>query len=292
MTQRALLVFNPHAGLHGRGCSPDALAAAMEGWGWSVEREPTDAGRTVARVRAAVARGCDPVVVAGGDGTLNLVINGLAESPATLGVIPCGSANDFARSIGLPMDPDAALAVVRAGATERLDLGWVNGRYFLNAASLGMSAEIAQGLSAARKRRWGRWAYLVEVVSRLHQRRTVPLKVCFEGQCETLETYQVTIANGCCFGGGFRVTSEASFDDGLLDVVLVEPGVRNLAKGVAAPGQSLLERIGSRNYRVERLSVVGAGREVLNIDGEVVVLRSPLNFKVVPRSLTVCTGRP
>lgn len=291
MTHRALLVFNPFAGLKGRGCSPQTIAAVMEGWGWTVERQPCASERTIPMVRAAVARGCDSVVVAGGDGTLNLVINGLAGSPATLGVVPCGSANDFARSIGLPLGIEAALDVIRRGETERLDLGWVNGRYFLNVASLGMGADIAQDLSPDRKRRWGRWAYLVEVASRVRQRRVVPLKVCLDDACEAIEAYQITIANGCCFGGGFRVTSEASFDDGLLDVVLVEPGVRNLAKGVAAPGQTLLERIGSRNFRTDHLSVSGSGRVLLSLDGESVRLRSPLMFKVVPRSLSVCTGR-
>lgn len=292
MKTHALLVYNPHAGLKGRGCSPAAIARAMEGWGWTVERQPCASERTILQVRRAIERGCDRVVVAGGDGTLHLVANGMAGTQAALGVIPCGSANDFARSIGLPLDVEAALEVVRAGHCERLDLGWVNGRYFLNVASLGMSAEIAQGISPERKRRWGRWAYLVEVAARMRQRRVVPLHVCMEEACEPVEAYQVTIANGCCFGGGFRVTREASFDDGLLDVVLVEPGVRNLAKGAATPGQTLLERIGSRNFRCEHVTVQGKGRLLLNLDGESHWLRSPLNFKVVPRSLTVCVGRP
>lgn len=292
MTHHVLLVYNPYAGLKGRGCSPGAIARAMEAWGWTVERQPCASERTISQVRRAIARGCDRVVVAGGDGTLNLVANGMAGSTASLGVIPCGSANDFARSVGLPLEVDAALEIIRHGYCERLDLGWVNGRYFLNVASLGMSAEVAQGISPERKRRWGRWAYLVEVAARVRQRRVVPLKVCLETTCETVEAYQVTIANGCCFGGGFRVTNEASFDDALLDVVLVEPGVRNLARGAATPGQTLLERIGSRNFRTEALTVSAAGRLLLNIDGESMRLRSPLTFKVVPSSLSVCVGRP
>lgn len=289
---RVLLVDNPHAGLKGRDCAPDALARAMEAWGWSVERLACQSERTIPLVRRAVAAGCERVVVAGGDGTLNLVANALAGTDVPLGVVPCGSANDFARSLALPLDVARALEVIRAGDAARMDLGRVNDRYFLNVASLGMSADIARAIAPERKRRWGRWAYLVEVASRLGRRRVVPLRVCMEAGCEVLEAYQVTIANGCCFGGGFRVSHAATFDDGLLDVVLVEPGVRNLARGAAAPGQTLLERIGSRSFRVDRLTVEGPGRLLVNVDGESVWLRSPLRFRVVPRSLTVCVARP
>ncbi len=292
MGRNALLVYNPHAGPMGRRCSAAAIARTMESWGWNVERHACASERTISFVRRAVQTGCERVVVAGGDGTLHLVVNGMAGSQATLGVIPCGSANDFARSIGLPLDVEAALEIVHGGYSERLDLGWVNGRYFLNVASLGLSAEVADGISRDRKRRWGRWAYAVEVVTRIGQRRVVPVTVCLATTCEQVEAYQVTIANGCCFGGGFRVTSEASFDDGLLDVVLIEPGVRNLARGAATPGQTLFERLGSRNFRTDRLGVVGKGRVLLNVDGETRWFRSPLNFKVVPRSLSVCVERP
>lgn len=292
MRPHALLIHNPRAGPKGRKCSHQAISDAMEGWGWIVERMPCTPHGMSARVQAAIARGCDPVVVAGGDGTLNLVINGMVGSRAALGVVPCGSANDFARSVGLPLEIEAALEVIHRGERRRLDVGWVNGHHFLNVASLGMAAEIARDISPERKRRWGRWAYLVEVVARIRQRRAMPLRVCMADTCETLEAYQVTIANGSSFGGGFRVSNEATFEDGLLDVVLVEPGFRNLAQGAAAPGATLIERIGSRSVRIADLTVEGSGRLLVNVDGESLRLRSPLGFKVVPSSLTVCLGRP
>lgn len=292
MRPHALLVYNPRAGPKGGRCSHQAISDAMEGWGWIVERMPCTPHGMSARVRSAVARGCDPIVVAGGDGTVNLVINGMVGSQAALGVVPCGSANDFARSVGLPLEIEAALEVIHSGDRRRLDVGWVNGQHFLNVASLGMGAEIAQHISPERKRRWGRWAYLVEVVARIRGRQVVPLRVCMADVCETLEAYQVTIANGSCFGGGFRVSNEATFEDGLLDVVLVEPGLRNLAQGAAAPGATLIERIGGRSHRLADLKVESRGRILVNVDGESLWLRSPLTFKVVPSSLTVCLGRP
>lgn len=101
----------------------------------------------------------DRVILGGGDGTLNPSAAGLRDSGLPLGILPLGTANDLARTLGVPEDPERAAAVIADGRTTRLDLGYVNGRPFFNVASLGLSVDITRRLTKVMKRRWGRLAY-------------------------------------------------------------------------------------------------------------------------------------
>ena len=104
------------------------------------------------------------MIVAGGDGTLNAALQGLVEAGLPLGIIPLGTANNLARTLGIPSDPAGACEVIAAGHRRRIDLGWVNGRYFCTTASVGLSVQITEELSPEAKRRWGPAAYALAAV--------------------------------------------------------------------------------------------------------------------------------
>ncbi len=289
---RVLFVHNRHAGLHRPACPIGPIRSALHDWGWRVDDMACRGGETRSRVRSAVrAHAYDRVVVAGGDGTLHLTLNGAAEAAVPFILIPCGTGNDLARSLEIPLDWHAALDVARTGELIRIDLGTVNDRLFVNAASLGVGAHVARDLPAARKRRWGRVAYALETVRRVRRHETQRVEVCAGGRCETLDIYQLSVANGSSFGGGFRVTRDAALDDARLDVVIFEPGLGRLLRG-SERGASVVERLGSRSFKTQRLLVSAGRRMLVNLDGEPTVLASPLQFGVLPAALSIMVPRP
>lgn len=287
MSRRAVLVFNRGAGRARGACSVEAIARELRSWGWTVETIRCQGARTVPGILAAIARGADTVVSLGGDGTVNLCAGAVVGTDVALGVVPCGTANDFARSLGIPQALDEAIAQLREARRTVIDVGWVNDRHFLNVASIGMGALVARAITSAHKRRWGRWAYLVELLRRVWQPNLHPVTLCLEGGCERFEAYQVAIANGCCFGGGFRISAEARLDEGLLDVVVIEPGWWKRAKKATAAGLTLVGRLGSRTYRTRWLEITTTDRVTVNLDGETHELSSPLRFQVRPKALSV-----
>ena len=116
-------------------------------------------------------REVDLVIIGGGDGTLNAAADALIETGLPLGILPLGTANDLARTLGIPADLVAAGQVIAAGRTHRIDLGRVNGKHFFNVASLGLSVQVARELDADLKRRWGVLGYAFIVWRAIRGRR-------------------------------------------------------------------------------------------------------------------------
>lgn len=174
----------------------------------------------------------DCVVMGGGDGTLNAAALALAETKLPLGVLPLGTANDFARTLDIPADLPAAAAVIADGLTRRVDLGIVNGHPFFNVASIGLSVRLTRELTAERKRRWGRFAYAIAAARALSQaRRPFTALIARDGYApERVKTPQIAVGNGRYYGGGMAVRESARIDDQCLDLYSLEvKGVIRLA---------------------------------------------------------------
>jgi diacylglycerol kinase (ATP) len=147
--RRALLLINQHARRGGEAI--DAALAVLAAGGVEVEEHDYPKKDPIPDAIRARAGAFDCVIVGGGDGTLHAAAPALVETG-----LPLGTGNDMARSLGIDPDPVAATRMIAAGQTRAVDLGEVNGHLFGNVASIGLSVELAQGLTAATKRRWGR----------------------------------------------------------------------------------------------------------------------------------------
>jgi diacylglycerol kinase (ATP) len=283
---RVLLLHNPasRAGEAAADTAAQALTAA------AITVEPLAcAGRddTLAKLRAAHA-GFDAVVACGGDGTMNTVANALAGSTTPLGIIPSGTANDLARTLGLPDDPAAAAAIIAAGHTRAIDLGAVNGAYFLNVASIGLSVALARGLTPGLKRRWGKLSYAIAALNVLVRAR--PLRATIDGDDEDarVRTYQIAVGNGRFYGGGMAVEESAAIDDGRLDLYSLElSSLWRLVFMLPA------FRAGRHGLYREVRAAQGQWFEVrtrrprhVNADGEIIAT-TPARFTVHPGALTV-----
>ena len=170
----------------------------------------------------AYADGIDLVIVGGGDGSLNAAAAGLISSGLPLGVLPLGTANDFARTLGIGNDLQQAVKIIAAGHRRAIDLGEVNGHLFFNVSSIGFSATLARHLTAESKKRWGTFGYALAAFKLLKQSRPFSASIEHDGVVEKVKTVQVSVGNGRFYGGGMTVEQSAAPDDGLLDVYSLE----------------------------------------------------------------------
>src|SRR5262249_51233505 len=216
-----------HLILNGKVAENDALRAAVA-WQRALRHridvrvtwERGDARRFVSEAAQA-----DLLIAAGGDGTLNEVVHGLmdlseAERP-TLGIVPLGTANDFANGCGIPRDPNKALSLCMKGQAVPIDVGKANDNWFINAASSGFGAEITATTSPELKRLLGPAAYTVMgailAMNVHHYQGTLILP----GREITGSGPVAIVGNGRQTGGGMQVAPRACIDDGLLDVLVV-----------------------------------------------------------------------
>lgn len=242
--------------------------------------------------RTAVRRGCDYIVIAGGDGTLNEVVNGVAQTGkhARIGILPLGTGNDFARTLGLPLSIEESVETLRARKTRPVDIVRVRSgtiRYFVNVAAGGFSGIVRRKMTAAIKKSWGPLAYIRGAAAALPKLHAYKTRILLDGK-EELSTalYNVIIANGCFAAGGLPIAPDADPSDALLDVVLIPkksaPEMVLLAAAIVLGKHFAAHGIIFR--RAKRISVRSKPGMWFNVDGELVG-SVPATFQIVPRAL-------
>jgi diacylglycerol kinase (ATP) len=241
-------------------------------------------GETIAAHRDKI----DLVIVGGGDGTLNASAEALVEAGLPLGLLPLGTANDLARTLGLPTDLAGAAAVIARGRTRRIDLGLINGKHFFNVASLGLSTEVARELTRETKRRWGVLGYPLSLWRVARRMRSFRADIRCDQDRGRLRSIQIWIGNGRHFGGGMTIATDAEIDDGKLDLVSLAP--RSFWQLVlSSPAlrwghHHAVHRL--RHWRGTEIEIRTRRPMPINTDGEVTT-RTPANVRIVPEALSV-----
>jgi len=279
--------------LNGKVAGNDTLRAAVarqRAAGHRIEvrvtREKGDARRFVSE-----AGKVDLVVAAGGDGTLNEVLNGLMNLPAVtrpiLGIVPLGTANDFATGCGIPGDPGKALALCMKGEPVQIDIGKANDHWFINAASSGFGAEITATTSPELKRLFGPAAYTVMgaiLAINLHHYRG---RLILPGREITGSGPVAIVGNGRQTGGGIQVAPRARIDDGLLDVLVVR---QILPTALLAAARELQQLPSDGEYisywQTPWLEVHPEEAIPVNLDGEPLSF-STVRYEAVPKAISL-----
>lgn len=289
--RRVLLVSNPNSRSGGDGLDP-ALAVLRDA-GCVVRQVSADGQHAVGDMIAAEADGADVIVVAGGDGTLNAAARAVIDAGKPLGVLPTGTANDLARTLGIPADLSGAAGVIAAGQTRTIDLGEVNGHPFFNVASIGISAKLADALTGVAKKRWGRLSYPIALARTLIDARPFHATMSRDGHVERIRTLQIAVGNGRHYGGGMVVEENAAIDDGVLDLYSLEfdrVWKLLLLAGSFAKGRHGLWRE-VRTARGTHFEIRTRRPRPINTDGELVTF-TPAVFRVLPRAVTVLAPPP
>lgn len=249
---------------------------------------PDDAAAAARAIRAAAAD-CDRVIVAGGDGTLHGALEPLLDTGLALGILPLGTANDLARSLGLPRQPLAAADVIGAGRRQRIDVGRVNGCPFFNAASIGLGVKVTRELSGSRiKERWGPFSYARALLAAMRDSRAFRVRISVDHGSEVEYSLQITVGNGRYYGGGMTIAAGARVDDGRLFLYSIRPQpfwrlarlLPALRRGRHGDYPEVLMRVAPR-LRVETTAPMP-----ITADGELCA-RTPALFEVEPAAIPV-----
>lgn len=288
------VILNPNAGTAADAVDVRERLSKLGDATFLTTEHPGDGQRLA---REAIERGCGLVIAAGGDGTINEVVNGLAHkfSQARLGIIPMGTGNDFVRSVNIPDDLDGAIDVLAAGQTRALDVVRVSSdaeRYFINVSAGGFSGLVDEKLTSEMKRTWGPLAYLRSAAAALPDLTDYHTFMTFDDEDEIqLAVYNIVVANGRYVAGGIPVVPAAQLDDGLIDVMIVP--VASMPQLALLVPQILLGHHEDNDLvsfrRVRKLRVDSRPRMWFNADGELVG-NEPSTFEVLPKALQVIVG--
>ncbi|MFC7333714.1 diacylglycerol/lipid kinase family protein [Rhodocista pekingensis] len=294
--RRLLLIHNPTAGFRRPGFLRRTVHALRDS-GCRLELRET-AARGDAERFAREAAGVDAVVAAGGDGTVNEVVNGLGARPVPLplGVIPLGTANVLAGELGLPDRPAALAALLAAGPVRLIHPGRAGGRLFTMMAGAGLDAAVVEGVNPRLKRLTGKGAYVVETMGRLLAGPRPDYTVTVEdaaGGVERVRAASCIVAKGHFYGGRFVLAPQADLGRPQLHACLFECGGRAAALAYSAGMVlGLLERLpGFRVLPAVRVGIDGPAGEPVQGDGDVIA-RLPVEIALAPSGLPVIAPPP
>ena len=293
---RVLLIANraSRRGAEMRAAALERLARE----GVAVEAVAPDGREALAKAIATARGDVDAILVLGGDGTLNAAAPGLIAAGLPLGVLPGGTANDFARTLGIEPDIDRAIDCILAGGLRTIDLGEVNGHPFFNVASFGLSVALANALTQETKKRWGVFAYALAALRALTSARPFHAEIDALGADgkrtqARVKSWQIAVGNGVYYGGGMAVRDDAQIDNGRLELYSLEmerlwsllPMLFHFRAGQHRWWREV------RTLRAVEIAITTRKPRSINADGEI-ISRTPARFRVLKQALRVYAPPP
>ncbi len=302
MSSAPLIVINPTAGGGRAGRLIPWIRERLELRPDVEVRETIRRGDAEEMAAGARAAGHDRVVAVGGDGTVQEVVNGLlahgAAGAPELGIVPVGTGNDLARSLGLPTDPGEAWTMAIGSSTRDLDVGHAtNGdgreRWFASAGGIGFDAQVATAMATRAGWQAGRAGYLLTTLSELRRFENRHIRLTIDGLEINRSVLFVAFANGEYYGGGMRIAPGATTDDGLLNVCVVGDISRmtalrqmpNLYRGTHVHHAAVSTHVGAE------LAIEGDAATHAHLDGEPFGA-IPLQVRIAPHALRVAAAGP
>ena len=261
----AVFLYNTQSGKCKIERCTEAVCTVFRAYGYDIKPQLIDFGTNPFDGNEQI----DLMVVAGGDGTVNYVVNAMRNKglDIPLGVIPAGTANDFAGALGMSHKPLEAAKQIASGAIDRVDCGCVNGLYFVNIFSFGIFTTTSQRTPDERKHKIGKLAYIIEGVKEFRTMHAVPLEIEADGERFDLRSLMVLIFNGET-AGGFHLARRSSIKDGLFDCILLEK--KNFFRSTLAMCRYLAG--GSpkivRHLRARRIDIRSSVNEPTDVDGQ------------------------
>lgn len=285
------LVINPVSGRGGRRPNEASRRVALAkglaaSAGCDVEIAVTTGPGQAAGLARELAGTVDVVMAWGGDGTVNEVAGALIGTKIALGIVPSGSGDGLARSLGLPLDVAQAFSVAIQGSSRAIDVAYLAGRHFLNVAGIGFDAVVGRAFNT--RRRGGAFGYAELGFRTVWSYRPVHYRLQLEREVDEGRRFLVAFGNGRQYGNGLLLAPDADLEDGWLEVVIVDDGsplrqlwrARRLAFGPRRPAQ------GVRRLRVRDASVTG-DTLICHVDGETFEEYGTVGVAVRPKALWV-----
>ena len=286
--KQAVFLYNTRSGKGKIARNIEAICTVFRAYGYEITPQlidfcanPFDGNETI-----------DLMVVAGGDGTVNYVVNAMKRKGLDIpvGVVPAGTANDFAGALGMSREPLEAARQIASGSVDRVDVGCVNGLWFVNIFSFGIFTTTSQRTPDERKHKISKLAYIIEGVKEFRSMHAVPLEVEADGERFDLRSLMVLVFNGET-AGGFHLARRSSIKDGLFDCILLEK--KNFFRSTLAMCRYLAG--GSpkivRHLRARRIDIRSTVNEPTDVDGQKGA-EFPLHIECLAGGLQVMCERP
>jgi diacylglycerol kinase (ATP) len=311
---RAELIYNPYAGQVDARHALQEAADFLSRSGWQITWHVVDHSHRATEItQKAVGKGAQVVIAAGGDGTINEIVNGLAGSDTALGVLPTGTTNVWAMQIGIPtLNPlllnatmskltgpslfrkillDAARVIVE-GRTVTVDIGEAAGKYFLLWTGVGMDAAIIQNVEMKSKKRLGSWAYVMPAIDTAREYSETPVKINIDGETISINTPMVVITNIQLYGGRLPIGAKACVNDARLDVCIFkgEGFFTFVHQTFKVLSKQHLRDPGIEYRQFKELVIESARPLPVHVDGEAVT-ETPVTVRTVPSALKVIVPR-
>lgn len=271
--KRARIIYNPTSGREAFKKQLPEVLQKLEIAGYETScHATTGAGDATEAARIAVARKYDLVVAAGGDGTINEVVNGLAEQEyrPKLGVIPVGTTNDFARALHIPRDIEAATDIIVRGDTIPVDIGRINDKYFINIAGGGRLTELTYEVPSKLKTMIGQLAYYLKGIEMLPSIRATELTIEYDGKLFEGEVMLFLVGLTNSVGGFEKLAPDASINDGMFTLLILKK--TNLAEFIRIATLAVRgEHVNDPHVlytKANRIKVHSEEKVQLNLDGE------------------------
>lgn len=286
---KILVILNPAA----RGERARSLRRTIQGFSTDIviheTRKPGDAKMLAQR---AVRQGFSTIVAAGGDGTVNEIVNGIGEADVTLGVLPIGTMNVFALELGMEnKDLAHAWGVIARGQTREIDLPRANDEYFVQLAGVGLDAEVVRQTTPEFKKALGPISYVLSLAQ--VAARKPPRIVVTDAEGGELEGSFVLVGNGRYYGGSLVLFRDARLDDGLLDVVVFKNqshwDLMRYVQAIVFGDHTGLPDV--EYFQTKHLHIAAEGEVPVELDGEIAGM-APFKFDFAPRKLRVLAPCP
>jgi diacylglycerol kinase (ATP) len=289
---RCLLILNAKS-RSGAEASAGILTALRERGAELVGGAPVEPGEVDARLPRVTPDGIDLALIGGGDGTLNGALPYLLRIGIPLGVLPLGTANDFATSLGIPAEPNAAIDVALFGRAMDVDIGRVNGKPYLNVASLGLGVKVTETLSGELKARLGFFGYPRAVLRAYREARPFGARVRVDaGREQRIRCIHLAVGNSRRYGGGAIIAQDARLVDARLHLLALKPmplwRLLVLSPWVSSGRYRGLREVASLNGA--RFEIETSRPLLISADGEILG-RTPATFEVMSRALRVMVPR-
>lgn len=291
-----LVIWNPNAGSTSRA---EPIRRELEARPDTELRETESGKEAIEIVAKRISKGERQIVAAGGDGTINAVINGMMRHPttATLGVLPLGTANDWCTSLNVPDDLHEALSLIDNRPPRPVDVVCVetptSTKYYANIATGGNSHRVTESITTEMKQTWGALCYLRGAIGVISDLGTFRTEISFDdGPAESFDAWNIIVANGRTSGGQLAIAPKAKIDDGLLDIVIIRNGtlldLASLTVQVVATS-TYLDSDQVEYRRARKMAITSEPPILFSIDGDLIE-DQPLRFYACPGQLLVVTG--
>ncbi|MCA0350751.1 MAG: diacylglycerol kinase family lipid kinase [Chloroflexi bacterium] len=291
--KRVTVILNPNAGnAHQRRAIAQGITEWRSNQGWQVRlRETRKAGDATSFAREEAKRN-DLIVAAGGDGTINEVMNGLVGTDTALGALPVGTGNVWVRELQQSLNPLHAARQLADGHVELVDVGQANERYFLLMAGVGLDAAITREVHSADKKRLGRLAYVIKSLPVLWRLRGTRTRISLDGQPLKGNALFVLISNSRLYGGVLNIAYRAAMRDGMLDVCTMMGDsaldAPKLLAGILFRGYGVIQ--GLEYVQAREIEIACSKPLPIQVDGDAIGT-TPMTFRVVPQALRVLLPR-